>query len=92
MALHKMESNVFATSICNINQSRWTSKVVQIPCTITLTLAPICRTKLMRQQMKREYILELKTQGSSSQLVEGLAQKFGQSQKLNGTKDMNNGP
>jgi hypothetical protein len=52
----------------------------------------------MRQQMKREHILELKTQGSFNQSVEGLAQKssatqkFGQSQKSNGTKNMNNGP
>jgi hypothetical protein len=63
-----------------------------------LTPAPICHTKLMVQQMKKEHISELKTQDFINQLIKDhaqkfdTAQKFGESQKPNGTKDVSNGP
>jgi hypothetical protein len=63
-----------------------------------LTLAFNCHAKLMRWRMKRECIMELKTQGFVDQLVEDLAhcnwfdaiRKFRQNQKPNNTKDTSN--
>ncbi len=52
----------------------------------------------MVQQMKKEHISELKTQDFINQLIKDhaqkfdTAQKFGESQKPNGTKDVSNGP